>query len=143
MTSPDSSRALIAIGGLVAAVIAAGLWTTGGPLTGRMERRDEVRLNDLQAMIWAVRCMADDQDGVLPETYAHTDHCRSDRATTDPFDGTAYAYAVTSPTSFELCANFERPDRIGSLGFAIYDSVDTERGCIVIRYRPDLRLTNP
>jgi hypothetical protein len=110
----------------VAAAIAAGIWSVGGPRQGAAERRDEARYRDLLELRQQVYCLTDAAGGALPETLGETDACHIARRYEDPYTGAAYRYERLSDTAFRLCAGFEAPDvtRFSNQNF------DAETGCL-------------
>ncbi|SIT86783.1 hypothetical protein [Pontibaca methylaminivorans] len=131
MTDP----ARLALGGrlglavLSAGAVALALWSMGGPRTGQAEVRDKARMEDLQRLARFVRCVANADEGTLPETLAPDGRCMSAPPLTDRFDGTPYRYEVTSPRGFSLCAGFERTETLRVYG-ETGRMFDPDTGCL-------------
>lgn len=123
----------ILIGIAVAAAIGLGLMVTGGPGTGRMEKRDARRLSDLAALGDYVVCLADAADHRLPEALTRSEACRQDTPFEDPFTGAPYRYERASDTSFRLCAGFERPALIPDAQMH-EGRLERPSGCLIYRY---------
>jgi len=100
----------VGIAALVGAFIVAGLFTIGGPQTGRMEKRDDLRQKDLRTLRQQVTCIADRQGKVLPETITDTPGCTRSKPLADPVTEAPYVYEKLGPKSFRLCASFELPE---------------------------------
>ncbi|MBL27065.1 MAG: hypothetical protein CMM50_05875 [Rhodospirillaceae bacterium] len=125
----STSPALGVLGLLIVAVIAAALYTTGGPLTARAERRDEVRHGDLNRLVDYVQCVADKEDGQPPETLSRSSDCWQDIRLNDPYSGEPYRYEKLSDVSFRVCATFEteQPERASPMPD---DRFDPSSGCL-------------
>jgi hypothetical protein len=107
--------------GLIASVVVAcavgwGFVLAGSPAMRRMERFDQRRLHDLQAIAREIRMMVLDPNNeasrrqLLPKTLAEAaQRARNERLSLhDPETGEPYEYMVKSETLFELCARFTR-----------------------------------
>lgn len=98
----------------VAIAIAWGFMLVGSPGARRLERFDEQRLQDLQAIVREVHAMVVDADkppslkGPLPKTLEEVgERARSERVKlNDPETGEPYSYVVKDENTFELCATF-------------------------------------
>ena len=114
----------------VVTAVAAGLWFVGGPETGRMENRDRTRLADLNGLQQHVICLARSDEGLLPDTLEGTTACPAPQLT-DPVTDKPYRYNRLSDTVFEVCAEFELPERL-------YPNplFDPETGCRRVTYDP-------
>jgi hypothetical protein len=97
----------------VAVAIGLGFVMVGSPGARRLERYDELRLRNLQAIAREVHAMVVDVEtrtlkGPLPKTLKEV----AQRARTqqikllDPETGEPYAYAVKNDSTIELCATF-------------------------------------
>lgn len=104
---PSTSPALILLGAVIVAMIAAAIYTTGGPLTARIERRDEVRRSDLDQLASYVSCVAELQGARLPDTLSKSPRCGQNVRQVDPYSGEPYRYEKLSRTAFRVCATFE------------------------------------
>lgn len=123
-----------ALGLLAAVLVIAGLATVGGPGQGRLERRDETRLSDLQRLASYVRCVADTQQQTLPDALRPVETCTAQVRFDDPYTGMAYRYEKVTGTAFRLCAGFEDAD---SLNDGRWGEVEPATGCIQHTYTPD------
>jgi hypothetical protein len=100
----------------VATAIAWGFVLVGSPGARRLERFDEQRLRDLQAIAREVHALVVEADqppklkGELPRTLKEiADRARNERVNlVDPESGEPYRYSVKSDRTFELCATFTR-----------------------------------
>lgn len=119
------------IAGLAVIVVVLALSITGGPGQGRMERRDETRLQDLQRIAAQVECLALAADGALPADPASTPLCPADVRVADPYTGAPYRYETLSADAFRLCAGFETDLAIRMAGNQV--NVDVEAGCLHFR----------
>ena len=127
------TAAQIALGLLAAGLVAAGLLAVGGPGTARIERQDDVRLEDLRRLGDYVRCVADTQDRKLPEALRPVETCEGDQRFEDPHSGAAYRYEKVTDTAFRLCADFEDIPRLNGLRSG---GIDPETGCLQFTYTP-------
>jgi hypothetical protein len=100
----------------VALVIAWGFVLVGSPGARRLQRFDERRLQDLQAIAREVHAMVVDANETrslkapLPKSLEEVARrARIEQIDThDPATGEPYGYAVKSDSTFELCARFTR-----------------------------------
>ncbi|SFA48880.1 hypothetical protein SAMN04487972_10672 [Paracoccus halophilus] len=100
---------MIAIALLAALAVILGLVVTGGPGRARMERHDDARMRDLEALDRQVVCLAHRDDDRLPRRLDPIPQCNWPVPLTDPYTGAPYRYEVTGPRSYRLCAGFELP----------------------------------
>lgn len=99
---------------LVAIAVGWGFMLVGSPGTRRLERFDEQRLQDLQAIAREVHALVVGADksptlkGPLPKTFQEVvERARTERIKrNDPETGEPYGYVVKNETTFELCATF-------------------------------------
>ena len=88
------------IGTIVLATIAAGVWSVGGPASAKQEKRDKVRMSDIQTLNGHVICLALATDKTLPERLPSVDQTIADCAPaprmTDPFTDATYEYVKVS-----------------------------------------------
>ena len=102
--------ASMAIAGLAAGLVIAGLALGGGPMQARKERRDQTRLDDLNRLAAHVTCLSRDGDGrVMPTDLDETKGCPGPVPLTDPYTGAAYRFEPVDADHFRLCAGFELP----------------------------------
>lgn len=98
----------------VAAAVGWGFFLVGSPGTRRMERFDEQRLQDLQAIAREIRDLSVEVDQPsrlkqsLPQSLEGVaDKARVERVKLrDPETGQPYQYTVKGESTFELCATF-------------------------------------
>ncbi len=98
----------------VVTAIGWGFFLVGSPGTRRLERFDEQRLHDLQAIAREIHSLTVEPEEPprlkrpLPPSLAElADQARGERVTLkDPETGAAYRYRVTGESTFELCATF-------------------------------------
>lgn len=129
----SETLAQIALATLVLGLVVLGLVATGGPGKGRMERRDETRLSDLNLLRSHVLCVAESRGDVLPDRLEPLETCRHDIRFADPFTGEPYRYERLSPTAFRLCATFEDPASVHDWRD---DALDKETGCLHQTFDP-------
>ena len=131
----STSPALAVLGILIVAMIAAALYTTGGPLSARIERRDEIRRDDLARLAEYVRCLANRDGSRLPETISASPDCGRDVRLTDPYTDEPYRYERLSAISFRVCATFEsgQPVRVPQMPL---ESFDPATGCLNLMKHP-------
>ncbi len=110
---------------VVVSTIAWGFVLVGSPISRRLERFDERRLEDLQTIAREVQSMVvslEDKGELsqpLPATLAEA----AEKATyqrinlRDPQTDEPYVYTVKDETTFELCATFSRPRDVGHAVF--------------------------
>lgn len=125
--------ASLALAGLAAATVVAGLVLTGGPMQARKERRDATRESDLLALARQVECLAHAAEGRLPDGLAATATCPFSGRFADPFSGAAYGYEVLDARSWRLCAVFETSP---GQGFPHVPPARDEAGCSVHHLPP-------
>lgn len=118
----------LALAALACALIAAALWTVGGPDAARAERRDALRLQDLTALQHHMACMhgrsaASDQTTPAPSLACPTPQHGADR-----WSGQAYDVQVLDDGAIRACATFEKPDRLVSR-----PDFDPMTGCLTQR----------
>ena len=109
-----SGRTLVTITIVVMiAAVAAGTWVLGSPTAARRLRFDEMRVDDLTALVRAV----DHRRSVsnrLPDTLAELTRDSSVLDLQDPATAQPYEYRVVSADSYHLCAVFQRPSPTGA-----------------------------
>jgi len=103
---------------VVAMVVGWGFVLVGSPGTRRMERFDEDRLRDLQAIAREIQDLVAESDGgkntlkePLPKTLEElARRARGQRVElSDPETGEPYGYNVKGESTFEVCAEFMQP----------------------------------
>lgn len=104
--------AIAALGALVIAALATGIFTVGGPGTGAMEKRDDARIFDLMRLRDQVSCIRNGEPGALPETLEPTPECDFGANITDPRTGNPYRYERMGADNFRICADFENAERV-------------------------------
>lgn len=129
--------ATILIGGMALVAVVAGLWLIGGPGSGKAERRDRARMDDLRELGPFVACVADLGDGHLPKALAPEPACGENLRFTDPYTGEPYRYRIDFETEvrarYSLCAGFEAPDRVMN-AYLPQGSFDPTTGCAGFSY---------
>lgn len=128
----DAHWPAFAIAGMVALAIGLGLAVTGGPGQGRKERRDEMRLEDLNQLSAQVYCLARASAGQLPTDLSSTALCPGALRRADPYSGQPYRYDILSPETYRLCAGFETD--LAVLMDWNRVNLDAEAGCILYHY---------
>lgn len=132
--NPDKSLPWV-IGVIVVLTIGAGIWSVGGPATAKQEKRDKLRMSDLQDLNRHVICLAFASNKILPESLLAEDQgiedCTPVPRLQDPFTDAPYEYEKRSDTGYRFCAGFEKPDLI-----AYPTSFDPETGCVSFQFNP-------
>lgn len=95
----------IALSGLAALAIAAGLWLTGGPAQGRAEMRDRERQSDIAGLTAHARCLTQEGEVVPPMTT--TAGCPGLPRLSDPWTGEPYRIEMLKTGQLRICANLE------------------------------------
>lgn len=114
----------VAVGVLALVSVVSGFFIIGTPGEIRMLRYDEQKVSDLQGIQYQVVNYYQ-QKGALPSDLSVlADPLSSFMTPMDPQSGAAYAYTVTGPLSFELCASFNKPtpDTAGKGSYPMYDT---------------------
>lgn len=120
-----------AITALALAAIGGGLAVTGGPMQGRVERRDDLRRSDIAALARQANCLSAAEgraDGDLSATALCPDPPRLD----DPYTGTPYRVEPLDGRHMRLCAEFEQDEDRLSRRWA-YGLGEWQGGCVVIQ----------
>lgn len=108
------------------------LWTIGGPVQARSERRDAIRLNDLNALNWHLGCLqraGQGIDGSAPD-------CPSRPRDHDPFTDEAYRMELLPNGARLLCADFESSPSLPDWMNAHTSSESP--GCLQFRHTSDI-----
>lgn len=128
MRKPGSNRwPALVIAAMAIVAIGLGLAITGGPGQGRMERRDEVRQQDLARLSAQVECLAQ-ATASLPSSLGSTPLCPGEIRLVDPYTGAPYRYEPLSDTAYRLCAGFETDLALRQPWAPV--TVDAEAGCL-------------
>ncbi|MDJ0974542.1 MAG: hypothetical protein QNJ98_08800 [Planctomycetota bacterium] len=101
---------------VVLGAIAWGFWIVGSPESRRVERLDERRIDDLQAIVWEIQRQVIDPSNAkrmereLPATLEALAAKARYRELTlvDPETGTPYEYEIVDAHTYRLCATFAR-----------------------------------
>ncbi|HEV8233308.1 MAG TPA: hypothetical protein VGP84_01880 [Gemmatimonadaceae bacterium] len=93
---------------LVAAAIGVGVYLVGPPAEQRVRRLDERRVEGLAYLREQVRAFSGVQKR-LPASLQEMPYLPS-ASTHDPVTNQPYGYRVTGQDTFELCADFDRPN---------------------------------
>jgi len=123
----DTRWPALVIAAMAVLAIGLGLAITGGPGQGRMERRDEIRHQDIARLSAQVECLAQ-ATGVLPESLNPTPLCPGEIRLADPYTGAPYRFEPLSHRAYRLCAGFETDLALRAHWGPV--NVDTETGCI-------------
>ncbi len=112
----DTAQAAQNPGAAIAALLAlaalvASLWLVGGPAQGQKERRDGLRLSDLNQLKNDIAECAVVRETGLPATLTPTDCAQSPQRLTGL--ATQVTYSRVDAETFELCVALEAPDRMG------------------------------
>lgn len=100
----------LGVAGIVAAAIAGGLATVGGPRTARLERFDERRARDLPQLVRLIEHHRA-ENGNLPDSLAAVEpRLPADVSARDPQTGDLYEYDVLEAGRFRLCATLAFAD---------------------------------
>lgn len=104
----------IAIGALVllaAGLIVASLVAIGGPWQRQLERRDEARLNDLDAIRQCLEEFPADRLASLASNPLQNPlPCGRSPTLADPYTQEPYTFRQAEADKFSICAKFERSD---------------------------------
>lgn len=133
----------LVVSAVLAAAVLAGILTVGGPGTGRKERFDQSRHDEILRLAQAVSC----SNGrfaaeALPDALtvaALREHCDGifvrETDLTDDETGAPYTYRRLSGTKFEICAEFfdARTIPVGYETPTDLVDFDSETGCFVGR----------
>lgn len=123
----------IALGGLVLAAIAGGLWLAGNPFAVRAMRQDNLRLVALHSVERALRCDMDDE--VLPPDIGEpviASFCGRLNIVldlTDPVSGEPFRFEPIGPTSYRVCTTFNDLAAL-DLSAEQKTGLDMETGCL-------------
>ncbi len=92
--------------GVVTVSVIASFFIIGSPMTERVRRFDERRVNDLQSVQWEIINYWQKKNRLPATLDVLRDDIRGFVPPQDPETGTPYEYAVKDATSFSLCATF-------------------------------------
>ncbi len=123
--------AKIGFGVVVVLAVVGGIATVGGPAKGRMEKRDQARMTDLNSLQSYVTCVARAREKTLPDSLDGNPECPRNLDRIDPFDDTPYIYRKLDEESFELCAQFELPEALNRWQT---QNLNKDTGCIRYHY---------
>ncbi|HRO14536.1 MAG TPA: hypothetical protein PLL33_05760 [Paracoccus sp. (in: a-proteobacteria)] len=115
----------LGIAALAALTVIGGLWLAGGPMRGRMERHDGIRMDDLRRLADHVSCLSDGSG--MPGDIAETAGCPGPIRRADPFTGQPYRVEPLEGRKYRLCANFELPHEPD----ASWPGQDRDGDCVV------------
>ena len=93
----------------VAVVLIAGFMISGSPGEQRLARLDELRVGHLVQLTEAFDDYWEARDELPLKMSELLDGRRLSRMPSDPETGLAYEYEQLDPTSYQLCATFDRP----------------------------------
>lgn len=110
MSRPPRIALVLSLAFAVAVAVGAALLTVGGPGTARLQRLDEQRVQDVQALVEAIerhRVFT----GRLPTTLAELRTGRSgDPPPQDPGTLAPYGYEILDADRFRVCTELSGPD---------------------------------
>jgi len=102
--------------------------------TGRPTGSDKARMSDLRDLSGFVYCTADVNDGTLPEELAPFERCGRDIRLAEEATGTPYGYRKIDALTYEVCAGFDKPERVADLWFG-RGTFDPATGCATVTRR--------
>jgi len=121
---------------VVLASIIAGVILVGGPASGRLERLDKDRIEDLREIMQALDRFWDDKER-LPATLEElAEDPRVRVRILDPGSGEPYKYHVLDDSAYELCAVFDRESRAPRRTPADFWNHGIGRRCFVLSAKP-------
>ncbi|HUF57510.1 MAG TPA: hypothetical protein VMM55_13225 [Thermohalobaculum sp.] len=108
-----SGRALVLAATVaVAAAVAAALMLIGSPRTARLERLDERRIADIEALARWIERYRDDEGRLPPALGALEPMLPGAVSALDPATGAHYGYERLADGHFRLCATLDIPDKL-------------------------------
>ena len=111
MSGEASGRSIaVALSVVVAVVVVIGLYLVGSPGAARQQALDERRVNDLREARGQVSAYWR-QHGALPGTL--DGEPGSSSGYRDPVSGAPYEYHATGDSTWDLCAVFTYPSKVG------------------------------
>jgi len=119
---------------VVASIIAAVIMV-GGPETGRLERLDERRVDDLQTVVKAIDRFWTDQERLPASLQELGEDPRARIDFLDPGSGEPYEYRVLEGRAYELCAAFDTESRTSRRAPADFWSHGVGRRCFELTAR--------
>ena len=124
---------------VVIAAVAWGFAIVGSPESRRLEKLDERRLDELQAIAYEARELVYDEElrslkrDLFDDLPALVEAARRRKlSAADPETGEAYGYRVLGPYRFELCATF---DGARDAEYDVFWNHPAGRHCFVIDVR--------
>jgi len=133
--SPSGAVLLAVATAVVVASIIAAVVMVGGPETGRLERLDERRVDDLRAVVKAVDRFWTDQERLPASLQELGEDPRARIDYLDPDSGEPYEYRVLEGRSYELCAVFEQESPSPRRGLVDFWSHGVGRRCFELTAR--------
>ena len=116
----------------VTLVLIASFVISGSPGEQRLVRLDELRIAHLVQLTEAVDDYWEAQDELPFKMSELLDGRRLSRMPSDPETGLAYEYEQLDPTSYQLCASFDRQSALQlAVDFWIHD---VGRGCFTFTH---------
>lgn len=110
---------------LCGVMVLSGLLVTGGPETGRQEKRDQQRIRESANFADLVTCIAHRDGEALPQAIAADAECWGHPLATNPPVGHPYRYRRLSDRTFEICFTAERPELLNQT-YNLYIREDDE-----------------
>ncbi len=121
---------------VVVASIVAAVALVGGPASGRLERLDDRRVEDLRGIVQAIDRLWNDH-GRLPaslEELAQDPRARVEYL--DPGSGAPYEYRTLEGHAYELCAVFDQASRASGRTPTDFWAHGVGRHCFQLEARP-------
>ncbi len=107
MSARSPGRWLVAAASaVVVTAVAAGMLSIGTPGEQQQARMDRKREQDLQRIVQAIEARAENSKPLPTDLQSLAGEPGRRLAISDPANDTAYAYAITGPDSYRVCAVF-------------------------------------
>jgi hypothetical protein len=121
---------------VVVGAVVGGVIVVGGPDTGRLERLDDERVEDLRGIMRAIDRFKEHHER-LPETLVElAEDPRARVNTLDPASALPYEYAILSEDTYQLCAVFDGESRPLRRAAADFWSHSGGRQCFELAPKP-------
>ena len=119
------------IAALALLIVVAVIMAQNG--AGRATGDDKTRMSDLRDLSGFVRCTAELNDDKLPSALAPLAQCGQRIRLADPSTGVAYGYRKIDATTYEVCAPFDKPERLTDSWYGV-GSFDPTTGCATVPF---------
>ncbi len=103
----------------IACAIAAGFFIMGSPMSVRLYRFDEQKVNDLQGLQWQIVNYWQQKENIPASLAELSDPLANYIPPVDPQSGQPYEYTGTGAMSFRLCATFNAETQPGASTYAV------------------------